>query len=381
MSRWRKGRPGLTRRGLGEWFGRRAWWMLLLIVLGAALSPSALAEGPLRVAVKEAPPFVIVKGGTPTGFSIDLMREVAKRMVPGRPVAFEVEPDLETQLSKVEQGKVDLGIAATTITAERERRLDFSHPFYRSGLGILVRAEGGIGATLGALVSSQLAWIALGTILYVILCAHIIWWTERGSSAFDDRWFPGVSQGIWWVIVTMSTVGYGDIVPKKVISKVLAVFIIFSGITLFGVTVASITSALTVKNLRSDIHGPGDLSERQVAVIRGTAAERAMERQRARVAEVHTVEEAAAQVERGKVEAAVHDVPLLRHYLKTHAASGLELTGVVFDPAQYGASFPSGSALRDRFNIALLDVMADGTYDVLRQRWFGARVVDEADTP
>lgn len=383
MSRWCKGWPGHTRRGFSWWLGRphRVLLTLAVILLGALMSPSAFAEGPLRVAVKEAPPFVIVKGSAPTGFSIDLMREVAKRMVPGRPVVFQVEPDLETQLSVVEHGKVDVGIAATTITAERERRLDFSHPFYRSGLGILVRPERGIGGTLGALVSGQLAWIALGTILYVILCAHIIWWAERGSSAFDDRWFPGVSAGIWWVIVTMSTVGYGDIVPKKIISKVLAIFIIFSGITLFGVTVASITSALTVKNLRSDIHGPGDLSERHVAVIRGTAAERAMERQRARVFGVQSVEEAAGQVERGKVDAAVHDIPLLRHYLKTHTSTNLQLTGVVFEPAQYGASFPSGSALRDRFNIALLDVMADGTYDVLRLRWFGTRGRDEADTP
>lgn len=233
---------------------------------------------------------------------------------------------------------------------------------------------------LGA-VSGQLAWIALGTLVYVILCAHLIWWAERGSPAFDDRWFPGVSQGIWWVIVTMSTVGYGDIVPKKAFSKALAVFIIFSGIAVFGVTVASISSALTVKNLRSDIRGPGDLSDRRVAVIRGTAAEKAVERQRARVFEVQTVEEAAAWVARGKVDAAVHDAPLLRHYLKTHTSDDLELTGVVFDPAQYGASFPSGSPLRERFNVALLDVMADGTYDVLRQRWFGARQVDDADSP
>jgi len=359
---------------------RRALLMLAAIALGALMGRSALAEEALRVAVKDAPPFVIVKGGSraPSGFSVDLVREIAKRMVPKRKVVFEVQPNLDAQLSSVEKGTVDMGIAATTITSERERKLDFSHPFYRSGLGILVKSETGFAGTLGALFSSQLVWIALGTIVYVFLCAHIIWWAERGSPAFDDRWFPGVSQGVWWVIVTMSTVGYGDIVPKKVISKVMAIFIIFSGISLFGVTVASISSALTVRNLRSDIRGPTDLLGRRVAVVQGTAGEKAVERQRARIDEVRSVEEAADRVKRGEVDAAVHDVPLLRYYIKMHSSANLELTGIVFEPAQYGASFPSGSRLRDPFNIALLDMMADGTYDALRQRWFGARVTEEA---
>lgn len=352
------------------------WWFaaisFVLLVLAASKSR---AEDQFHVAVKDTPPFVMVgSDGKVEGFSVELVEEIGRRLDPPRTPRFDVQPNLDSQLETVADGKVDLGIAATTITAERQKRLDFSQPFFRSGLGILVRpGTPGLGV-VARVLTGEIVWVAIGTVLYILLCAHLIWWAERGSDAFDDRWFPGVATGVWWVIVSMSTVGYGDVVPKKAISKVLAVMIIFTGIMLFGVAVASFSSALTVQNLQSDISGPEDLKGRRVAVIGNTTGAVAVQGRGARLVEVATVAEAAAKVSGGEADAAVHDLPLLQYHVKSHPEEGLSVVDVVFEPANYGMTFPAGSELRRDVNVVLLQLMNEpsGAYAQLKQKWFGS---------
>ncbi len=76
----------------------------------------------------------------------------------------------------------------------------------------------------------------LGIILVIVLCSgYLIAFFEPGIS-FDS--------GIWWSIVTLTTVGYGDISPSTPEGRVLAIFIMFFGIGLLGVLSASLASML-----------------------------------------------------------------------------------------------------------------------------------------
>lgn len=48
-------------------------------------------------------------------------------------------------------------------------------------------------------------------------------------------------DALWWSIVTMTTVGYGDIVPQDTISKVIAIILMLVGICTFGMVTSTIT--------------------------------------------------------------------------------------------------------------------------------------------
>ena len=52
----------------------------------------------------------------------------------------------------------------------------------------------------------------------------------------------GYGDGIWWAIVTASTVGYGDIAPSTVPGRIIAVLLMLVGIGLMSTLAASITS-------------------------------------------------------------------------------------------------------------------------------------------
>jgi voltage-gated potassium channel len=58
----------------------------------------------------------------------------------------------------------------------------------------------------------------------------------------DPKTFHSVRLGMWWAIETVTTVGYGDIVPKQTAGKVIAAFLMLGGLSLLSVVTAAITS-------------------------------------------------------------------------------------------------------------------------------------------
>ena len=57
-------------------------------------------------------------------------------------------------------------------------------------------------------------------------------------------------NAIYWAMITMSTVGYGDIVPKTTLGKVATGFLVFSGMGLISLFTATIASVLTAKRIK-----------------------------------------------------------------------------------------------------------------------------------
>lgn len=343
---------------------------LLLLASVICAADAAHAEE-LVVGVKVAPPFVIqADDAEPQGFSVDLAREIARRLDPPRTVRFVVHDDLETHLDAVASGRVQMGIAATSITSDRERRLDFSNPFFRDALDIAVHEDAGEYSLLRAVWASDVPKVLLGLLLFVLASAHIVWLAERGRGGLDSRYLPGVGQGVWWSVVTMSTVGYGDIVPKTSVGRVLAVVVIFAGIIVFGVAVASLTAAATAQKFEGPVQGVADLRGKRVVAVPGSIAERDLRRRGIDADPASDTRSGLDAVLSGEADAFVHDRSQLLH--AHEAGGGIVLIGRPFVQQSYAAVFQLGSSLRKPVNIALQRVSEgdDAIYDVLYERWF-----------
>lgn len=61
-------------------------------------------------------------------------------------------------------------------------------------------------------------------------------------------------QAIWWALVSMTTVGYGDVVPVTGVGRLLGIFIIFMGVALVSVFTATISSIFVAQKLKEE-HG------------------------------------------------------------------------------------------------------------------------------
>jgi len=344
-----------------------------------ASAPGSSLPKTLRVLTKPIAPFVIPNGaGGVTGFSMDLWEAIAKRMNVKSEIT--VLPTLKALLDGVREGAGDVGIAAITITAEREAELDFSHPYFRSGLQILIRKEDGgvLSQALGVLrnmfssPSFQLALMGLG--ILVVLVAHLIWLVERRRNPDFTRSYPlGVWDAIYWTLVTISTVGYGDKTPKTHVGRFIALVLIVFGYVAFAWFTATITSAVTVSELEGVIRGPEDLPGHRVATVAHSTAENYLRHlPGTSVTAVSRIEDAYALLEAGKVDAVVYDFPALRYYVSHDGEGKVRTTGPIFSHEPYGIAMREGSPLRESVNQALLHVLESGEYTRIYKKWFGS---------
>jgi voltage-gated potassium channel len=58
----------------------------------------------------------------------------------------------------------------------------------------------------------------------------------------DRRDFPTFGDGIWWAVVTLATVGYGDIVPTSAWGRFVGCLVIIGGVTFIAYLTATVTS-------------------------------------------------------------------------------------------------------------------------------------------
>ncbi|AZB44200.1 potassium channel protein [Bacillus sp. FJAT-42376] len=66
------------------------------------------------------------------------------------------------------------------------------------------------------------ARIALFVLLLIFVFGNLMTWIEPET-------YPTLFDGLWWTVVTISTVGFGDLVPKTVLGKMTGMIIILLG--------------------------------------------------------------------------------------------------------------------------------------------------------
>ena len=64
---------------------------------------------------------------------------------------------------------------------------------------------------------------------------------------FDHTEYHSIWLGMWWVLQTVTTVGYGDLTPEKSIGKILTSLVMLYGIAFLSITTAAITSVFVAR--------------------------------------------------------------------------------------------------------------------------------------
>jgi len=354
---------------------------LLAAVCIAVLSPvHSHAQGggesePLLLAVWDAPPFLIKRpDGSWKGMSIELWEEIAKELE----LEYELREygSFEQMMEAVESGDADVlpGIAGL----ERfEVSMDLSHSYYQSGSGIAVAAQprgtSGWPALPGKLASRGFVGL-VGLLLALWMAAGtVVWLFERGRNhEMFGAGLTGIGDGIWWAAVTMTTVGYGDHAPKTLGGRAIAVVWMLASIVLIASFTATITTSLTIDQLRGKVRGLEDLHEVRVGAVAGSEAGRFLGELGIATKEFEKEREALLAVAAGEIDAFVHNVMILR-YLARHEFSGrVRVLPSTFDPYQVKIGLPTGSSLREPLNRVILKIVDAGDWKRRVVRYIGA---------
>ena len=89
--------------------------------------------------------------------------------------------------------------------------------------------------------------IGLATVAVTLLGGVLIHFADRKN-------FSNIGQGLWWSIQTVTTVGYGDLVPTDTLGRLVASVVMITGIGFLTVITATITSRF-VEEARRRIAG------------------------------------------------------------------------------------------------------------------------------
>ena len=69
--------------------------------------------------------------------------------------------------------------------------------------------------------------------------------------------------------------------------------------------------------------------------------------------------------------ALVYDAPIILYFVNNDASHRFDPVGAPFREENYGIAFPLSSTIRHDVDAALVRLIENGTYDQIREKWFG----------
>jgi polar amino acid transport system substrate-binding protein len=336
-----------------------------------AAPPRQAQNQPLRVATGPIAPFVIKQGDSLTGFSVELWDEIARRL--GREFTWIESPTSDQQIALVQNGGADMAISAIAMTPSLEPKLDFSVPYFDSGLQIMVHTQAShpVLDTLTGLFAYPIRQFFGIALLIVFGLANVLWFVERRDNpTFQHGYLRGVAEGMWGVMLIIATGEHGDRDLAKPVKRLIIAVMWLLGVVLVAQFTATVTSSLTVSQLQSSINGPGDLPGKTIATVPNTYAAQYLTQLGLPFVEVTSADQGYNLLTQGQVQAIVFDAPTLQYWAAKRGQGVLEVVGPIFRPVKYGIAMPEGSPLRKQINQALLEMYQDGTYERIYDSWF-----------
>jgi len=338
---------------------RKIYLILLAMFLVGGVGPAwAAATGSKRtvvVGVTLVEPFVIKgKEGAYRGLAMDLWDVVAQDLGLEYKV---VELDLADLLNAVKAGVVDVAVGPLTVTSAREKEMDFSHPFYHTGLALAVRDHLAVGwrETFRHLFSGRPMLVLFAVLVGLVLMGALVWLAERRANRdqFGDG-VRGVGHSLWWAAQTLSSVGYGDKTPITLPGRVLAFVWMMASMVLVSLFTAVITTALTVNHINQTVRNVHDLLEVRVGTVAASSSETFLTKHRVDFARYPGPEDGLKALGHGDIDAFVFDAPILQYLVKHQLDDAVKVLDKTFDPQDYAFALPNQSPWRKEINAALL---------------------------
>ncbi|CQR48180.1 Voltage-gated potassium channel Kch [Paraliobacillus sp. PM-2] len=89
------------------------------------------------------------------------------------------------------------------------------------------------------MIKIQNSILFLSSILLVVITSYLI-------SFVENETFPTFFDGFWWVMTTVTTVGYGDYSPVTLSGRLIAIFLYIFGIGIIGVVIGKVVDGLAI---------------------------------------------------------------------------------------------------------------------------------------
>jgi len=317
-------------------------YIFLFFVITQTIPAQSISDT-LIVAYAPAAPFIIQENDKLSGINIWLWEKVANDLNLEYKL---IQMDFSELLEGLKEGSVDLCINPLTITSERSKKMEFTNPFYVSNSTIAVVQKSSITKFLEFFKSFFNINFLRGFLILlaiITLFGLATWFFEKKKNPehFRPEW-KGVFDGMWWAIVTMTTVGYGDKYPISRGGKVIALIWMFSGLLFISGLTASIASNLTVGKLSNKTENFNDYKERLVGSVKNSSSTNFLKDKFFKNIKLFpNAEDGLEDLSNKKIDAFLYDEPILKYRIKKNESfKNLQLLSVKFDLQLYAFGLP-----------------------------------------
>jgi ABC-type amino acid transport substrate-binding protein len=309
---------------------------------------------------------------TPGGAAVDIWEKIAAEN--GWAFDYIRFDTVEKGLSAVADGSVDILVGNAPINKDNLARVEFSQPFFHSGLQILTTdnqktIQSRLFSDIKDLMKLEIFWMILGGI--IILTTAVFFFERKHNPDFPKGRKEGIAEAFYYVMTLALT---GKSVYKGfpgVLGRMVLLLWVLLGIISVAYVTSSITSAMTVEKLSNTIENPRDLQRKTVAVIADSPAEVFVKNAGIDEIPATDIQSAVNEMLAKRADAVVADAAVLQSFDFNNPRLPLRVVGRIFQVENYGFAMPIGSPLRMPINRQLAKMQESQETNAILAGYFG----------
>ncbi|XP_072977011.1 glutamate receptor 2.7-like [Typha angustifolia] len=319
-----------------------------------------------------------------TGFSIDVFEAVIKTLpyaIPYEYIPFENAGEgSQTYNDFVYQfylQKYDAVIGDITIRYNRTSYVDFTLPYTESGISMLVPVKNSINKNAWIFLKPLTANLWYGSFAFFIYTGFVVWVMEHRINTDFRGPFPHQLGTMFYFSFSTPVFSHREKV-ENILSKIVVIVWVFVVLILTSSYTASLTSMLTIQQLRptvTDVHKllkNGDYAGyKNGSFVEGLLKQLNFEETKIRPYSPNDFVEALAKGSKnGGVAAIFHEVPYIKLFLSEHC-TGYTMIGPIYKTAGFGFAFPKGSPLVSDISRGILNITEGNIIIQIEKKWIG----------
>ena len=351
--------------------------ILFLVIIFTVSCLQLSAKNKLRVATRNLEPFSFESLNERTGYSVDLWNEICDNL--NIDYEWVIVNSGDEIIEAVKNGKADIGVGACSVTFDREKSVDFTHPFYESGLQILVnKNDSGSSSFIDILkniFTFDVLVLLIVLLVIIFIVSNLIWFFERkvNSEQWPKEYKSGIFESIWFTLTTMVVGGTDNKGPIGMGGRIVSLFWMLLSTIFISFITATITTTMTINQLNSKIKGPEDLPGLKVATITGSSTVEWLRKKEIQTVSFKNLSGCLKEMQKNKVDAVVYDAPILQFEISKQGNDKVQLVGPVFNRQYYAFPVKENDKITRDINEILLKLYENDYIPDLKRKYFDDR--------